>query len=218
VLGLVVDQVLKTPVRSPQANAHCERLIGTIRRECLDFVISLNERHLRSVLTAWVAHYNRGRPHASLGPGIPHLPLDLSEVGAHGHRIPVGHEVLGTAVLGGLHHEYNQLHDRRLVPGRNHVSQVGHAEFLRSTGLAMIPNPSSSAMISTIQFAITSARQGSGRAEPCPGSASLSRGRSCHLNDEYSRAKVQNVWADNSERNHGPFGWRRRVLPQWSSA
>ena len=45
--------VLKTPVRSPQANAFCERLIGTIRRECLDFVIPLNERHLRSVLQQW---------------------------------------------------------------------------------------------------------------------------------------------------------------------
>ena len=99
-------QVLKTPVRSPQANAHCERLIGTIRRECLDFVIPLNERHLRRVLTEWVAHYNRGRPHASLGPGIPHPPLDVSEVGSHGHRIPAGHEVVGTPVLGGIHHEY----------------------------------------------------------------------------------------------------------------
>jgi transposase InsO family protein len=42
--------ILKTPVRAPQANAFCERLIGTVRRECLDFVIVLNERHLRSVL------------------------------------------------------------------------------------------------------------------------------------------------------------------------
>jgi transposase InsO family protein len=99
-------RVLKTPVRSPQANAHCERLIGTIRRECLDFVIPLNERHLRRVLTEWVAHYNRGRPHASLGPGIPDPPLDRRELGPHGHRIPAGHEVVGTPVLGGLHHEY----------------------------------------------------------------------------------------------------------------
>ena len=99
-------RVLKTPVRSPQANAHCERLIGTIRRECLDFVIPLTERHLRRVLTEWVAHYNRGRPHASLGPGIPDPPLDWRELGPHGHRIPDGHEVVGTPVLGGLHHEY----------------------------------------------------------------------------------------------------------------
>jgi putative transposase len=63
--------VLRTPVRSPQANAFCERVIGTIRRECLDWMILLNESHLRRVLWEWVAHYNRGRPHASLGPGIP---------------------------------------------------------------------------------------------------------------------------------------------------
>ena len=99
-------QVLKTPVRSPQANAHYERLIGTIRRECLDFVIPLTERHLRRVLTEWVAHYNHGRPHASLGPGIPDPTLDLSEVGSRGHRIPGGHEVIRTPLLGGLHHEY----------------------------------------------------------------------------------------------------------------
>jgi len=43
----------RTPVRAPQASAFCERLIGTIRRECLDFVIPLNERHVRSVLAEW---------------------------------------------------------------------------------------------------------------------------------------------------------------------
>jgi transposase InsO family protein len=62
--------VLKTPVRAPQANTFCEQLVGTIRRECLDFVIPLNERLLlRHILQTWVAHYNRGRPHASLRPG-----------------------------------------------------------------------------------------------------------------------------------------------------
>ena len=50
--------ILKTPVRAPQANAFCERLIGTIRRECLDFVILFNERHVRTVLGQWVAHYD----------------------------------------------------------------------------------------------------------------------------------------------------------------
>jgi transposase InsO family protein len=67
--------VLQTPVRAPQANAFCERLVGTIRRECLDFVIPLTERHLRETLGRWVAHYNRGRPHSSLGPGLPDPPL-----------------------------------------------------------------------------------------------------------------------------------------------
>jgi transposase InsO family protein len=97
--------VLKTPVRAPQANAFCERLIGTIRRECLDFVIPLNERHVRSVLREWVAHYNRGRPHTSLGPGIPDPPHDRLSFSS-GHQIRDGHRVVAEPVLGGLHHVY----------------------------------------------------------------------------------------------------------------
>src|SRR5258708_38007891 len=97
--------VLKTPVRAPQANAFCERLIGSMRRECLDWLILLNERHLRSVLAEWVAHYNQGRPHASLGPGIPNVPLGrLAQ--SNGHRIPDGHRVVAAPILAGLHHEY----------------------------------------------------------------------------------------------------------------
>jgi putative transposase len=97
--------VLKTPVRCPQANAFCERLIGTIRRECLDWLILVNDRHLRSVLREWVAHYNRSRPHSSLGPGIPDGPLeDLAK--ENGHRIPEGHRVIATPILAGLHNEY----------------------------------------------------------------------------------------------------------------
>jgi putative transposase len=99
--------VLKTPIRAPQANAFCERLVGTIRRECLDFVIPLNERHLRHVLQRWVAHYNRGRPHASLGPGIPECPPSENALGgSNGHRLPSGYRVAASAILGGLHHEY----------------------------------------------------------------------------------------------------------------
>jgi len=98
--------VLKTPVRAPTANAFCERLVGTMRRECLDFVIPLNERQLRSVLREWVAHYNRGRLHASLGPGIPDRPSEQASEQTDGHRLPVDHRVLSTAILGGLHHEY----------------------------------------------------------------------------------------------------------------
>jgi transposase InsO family protein len=99
--------VLRTPVRAPQANAFCERLVGSIRRECLDFFILFNERHLRHVLQRWVAHYNRGRPHASLGPGIPELPrLDNAIGDARGHRLPDGYRVAASPILGALHHEY----------------------------------------------------------------------------------------------------------------
>ncbi|MBZ5606019.1 MAG: integrase core domain-containing protein, partial [Acidobacteriia bacterium] len=51
-------RALKTPVRAPQANAFCERLIGTIRRECLDFLIPMNERHLWMILKEFVRYYN----------------------------------------------------------------------------------------------------------------------------------------------------------------
>jgi putative transposase len=47
-------RVLKTPVRAPQANAHCERFIGTARRECLDWMLPLNEPHLRRVVAEWM--------------------------------------------------------------------------------------------------------------------------------------------------------------------
>jgi putative transposase len=98
--------ILKTPFRAPQANALCERLVGTIRRECLDFLIPIHERHLRRILQEWVAHYNRGRPHASLGPGIPEPSAGIPAPRSSGHRIPCGHLVAGSSVLGGLHHEY----------------------------------------------------------------------------------------------------------------
>ena len=98
--------ILKTPVRAPQANAFCERLIGTIRRECLDWVIPLNEQHVRRVLAEWVARYNHGRPHASLGPGIPDPQGEAACEVAHRHRLPVGFRVVAKPVLSGLHHEY----------------------------------------------------------------------------------------------------------------
>jgi putative transposase len=99
--------VLKTPVRVPQANAFCERVIGTIRRECLDFIIAISDGHVRATLREWVNHYNRGRPHASLGPGIPEGSVVHPVVGeSNGHSVPIGYRVIATPILGGLHHEY----------------------------------------------------------------------------------------------------------------
>jgi putative transposase len=99
-------RVLKTPVRTPQANAFCERLIGTLRRECLDWLIPLNERHLRQILTEWVAHYHRGRPHTSLGPGLPEPPPPWLRPQPSGHHLPDGLHIGVKPVLGGLDHEY----------------------------------------------------------------------------------------------------------------
>src|SRR3984893_16976254 len=67
-------KVLKSPPRSPTANAICERVIGTMRRECLDWLIPLSESHLRSILKSWIPHYNTARPLMALGPGVPDPP------------------------------------------------------------------------------------------------------------------------------------------------
>ena len=103
-LGL---RILKTPPQTPQANARCERLLGTLRRECLDFVIPLTANHVQRLLAAWIPHYNHGRPHMSLGPGIPQPPPPLlMTLHAHRHRLPAHLRVVSRSVLGGLHHEY----------------------------------------------------------------------------------------------------------------
>jgi putative transposase len=82
--------VLKSPLHSPKANA-------------------LSESHLRSILTSWVEHYNRGRPHSSLGPGVPDPPgiLAMVQKVKSRHRLGEGVAVLAKSVLGGLHHEYS---------------------------------------------------------------------------------------------------------------
>lgn len=100
-------RVLKTPPQCPQANALCERLIGTLRRECLDFLIPLTVNHLRHLLRVWVHHYNTGRPHMSLGPGMPQ-PLASLPAPLHSgrHRLPPHMRVVTRSILGGLHHEY----------------------------------------------------------------------------------------------------------------
>jgi putative transposase len=98
-------RVLATPAHVRQANAFCERLIGTARRECLDHLIPLNERHLRKILAEWVPHYNRGRPHASLGLGIPEPPAIMVSPSA-GQQLTSGHRVAAKPILAGLHHEY----------------------------------------------------------------------------------------------------------------
>ena len=105
-LGL---DVLRTPIRSPKANSVCERLIGTIRRECVDWIIPMSEAHLRAMLQEWVKHYNGGRPHKSLGPGVPDPPKQTSVVtkSESRHRLAAGAVMRAKSVLGGLHHEYS---------------------------------------------------------------------------------------------------------------
>ncbi|HEV2639489.1 MAG TPA: integrase core domain-containing protein [Actinocrinis sp.] len=64
-------RILRSPRQAPRANAICERLIGTLRRELLDHILILNETHLHTVLTEYAAHYNAGRPHQGIAQHVP---------------------------------------------------------------------------------------------------------------------------------------------------
>ena len=92
-----IETVL-TPVRAPQANAVAERVIGTLRRECVDHIIPLSEQHLRAVLREYVDYYNATRPHRTLKLEPPAGPRPVR---AHG-------QVVAHPVLGGLHHRYER--------------------------------------------------------------------------------------------------------------
>jgi putative transposase len=93
-----IETVL-SPFRCPQANGIAERMVETFRRQCLDHVIVLNERHLLRLLKEYVEHYNSWRPHRSLELRAPEpRPRPLSP--------PDRARVIARPVLGGLHHEY----------------------------------------------------------------------------------------------------------------
>ena len=95
-------RVILTPIRAPNANAHAERVIETIRAECLDWTLILGRRHLDQTLRTYAEHYNRGRPHRALGLAPPLAeawdPLSVSP-----------RDVRRRDVLGGLIHEYHGL-------------------------------------------------------------------------------------------------------------
>jgi putative transposase len=105
-IGKLGVTVLKSPPSSPKANAVCERVIGTIRRECLDWLIPLSEAQLRTTIRSWVQHYNHGRPHMGLGPGIPDPPITPIARSTSRHRRGEPYVVRAHPILCGLHHEY----------------------------------------------------------------------------------------------------------------
>ncbi len=96
-------RVIRTPVRSPRANAFAERFVRTVRRECLDHVLIYGRRHLEQVLGAYVDHYVDERPHRGLGLAVP--------AGTRPPRVPAATGVPRIErkdVLGGLFHEYRR--------------------------------------------------------------------------------------------------------------
>jgi transposase InsO family protein len=86
-----------TPIHAPKANAIIERVIGTLRRECLDHLIVFDEQHLRSLLAEYVAYYNREHPHRTLGLQTPEP-----------RPRPTTGPIRSRPVLNGLHHVYER--------------------------------------------------------------------------------------------------------------
>ena len=93
-------RIVKTPVRSPKANAIAERFVRTIRAECLDWLLILNRRHLEQVLPAYIHHHNSHRPHRSLNQRPPDIGKPVPT------RVTDLDRVRRRDVLGGLIHEY----------------------------------------------------------------------------------------------------------------
>jgi len=98
VRSIGIEEVPIAP-RSPWQNPYCERVIGSIRRECLDHVIVLNERHLKRILTDYFSYYHNDRAHLSLNRNSP-TPRDVEP--------PSDGEVVSIPMIGGLHHRYKR--------------------------------------------------------------------------------------------------------------
>jgi putative transposase len=96
-------KVIRTPVRAPNANAHMERWVGSVRRECLDRLLILGRRQLQHVLRVYVRHYNKERPHRALDlkPPHPRVRPTVCE-----DSTPQALRVNRRDLLGGLIHEY----------------------------------------------------------------------------------------------------------------
>jgi transposase InsO family protein len=93
---------IRTPFRSPQANAIAERWVRSVRNDCLDHLLILNERHLRRVLVEYVAYFNHWRPHRSVGRRAP-----CAQAPPLHHWDQEDVHVVARSVLGGLHHVYD---------------------------------------------------------------------------------------------------------------
>ena len=92
-------ETILAPVRSPRANAFAERFVPTIRQECLDHLLVISRRHLETVLTDYVTHYNRSRPHRALqlAQPIPRQEVPLTD-----------QDIIRRDILGGIIHEYDR--------------------------------------------------------------------------------------------------------------
>jgi putative transposase len=92
-------EVLKTPYRAPKANAICERFLGSVQRECLDYMLVWGENHLHRAIREYVAYFNRARPHQGIEQQIPDGRSSVLEKQGKG-------KIIAFPVLNGLHYDY----------------------------------------------------------------------------------------------------------------
>jgi transposase InsO family protein len=93
-------QVLRTPYGAPKANAICERFLGSVRRECLDFFLIISQRHLHRLMKQYQTYFNHARPHQGIEQSIPCRQ-------EHRDPPPTRGKVVSHPILGGLHHHYS---------------------------------------------------------------------------------------------------------------
>jgi hypothetical protein len=130
VKGLGIEEVLTAP-RSPWQNPFAERLIGSIRRECLNHVLVINERHLHRILTGYFRYYHRARTHLALDKDAP----DLRPIAP-----PATGKILQIPEVGGLHHRYIRL-AAQFSRSASSVYRSG-SRFGRACGLSLITRES----------------------------------------------------------------------------
>jgi transposase InsO family protein len=93
-------KILKTPVHAPRANAICERFLRSVRQECLDHLLILQEKQLERVLKAYVVYFNQARPHQGIQQQIPQQRRSVP------CAQDAGKKVIARPIMGGLHHDY----------------------------------------------------------------------------------------------------------------
>jgi transposase InsO family protein len=95
-------KVLRTPYRTPRANAVCERFLGSVRRECLDHFLIFHEKHLSRLLKEYALYFNQARPHQGLRQQLPEPPVPSPSQNR-------SNQISAEPVLGGLHHDYHRV-------------------------------------------------------------------------------------------------------------
>jgi len=100
-------KILKTPIRAPKANSFCERFIGSLKRECLDYIFILHRHQLHRIVQEYIDYFNSSRPHQGIDQHIPNAFVAYKD-----RRWPISQptgRITSTPILGGLHRSYERV-------------------------------------------------------------------------------------------------------------